>query len=462
MDVERVWQRLRPMLAGRKVILTGNVLAAMQPLIEAVRRLGAQRPYLLAFGVGTGELPLEDAADRLVIEHQASDLLAEIRGMEATLREPPEPIEAALESYDPERNAVVLVGPFPTVRTLCGRRVLDGRLPAWAALEDKTRADELWDAAGVSRAPAAVVPAGSAELVAAARELDHGAGTVWAGDARDGFNGGGEFVRWVRSAEDAASATAFFATRCDRVRVMPFLDGIPCSVHGFVLPDGVAALRPVEMVVLRKPGSARFRYAGSSTWWDPPVADREVMRAAVRATGAELDRRVGYRGGFSVDGVLTVDGFRPTELNPRFTGGLSTIARALPEFPLQIVQAALVSGHDPGVSAAELEHTLVTAADRHRATGIHALVAAVRPTATQSRAIVFRDDACRWACDGEPPDGDLVLGPASTGGLLRLVLDEQRTQAGDSVAGRAVAAFALADREWGTGIGPCAAAPNLR
>lgn len=266
MDVEQVWQRLRPMLAGRKVVLTGNVLAAMQPLVEAVRRLGAQRPYLLAFGVGTGELPPDDAGDRLVVEHQVSDLLAEIRAIEATLRDPPKPIEAALESYDPERNAVVLVGPFPTLRTLCGRRVLDGRLPAWAALEDKTRADELWDAAGVSRAPAAVVPAEVQALAAAALELDQGAGTVWSGDAREGFNGGGEFVRWVRTAQDAAAATAFFATRCDRVRVMPFLDGIPCSVHGFVLPDGVAALRPVEMVVLRQPGSARFRYAGSSTW----------------------------------------------------------------------------------------------------------------------------------------------------------------------------------------------------
>ena len=36
----------------------------------------------------------------------------------------------------------------------------------------------------------------------------------------------------------------FFLTRCDRVRVMPFLDGVPCSIHGLVLPDGTAAVPP--------------------------------------------------------------------------------------------------------------------------------------------------------------------------------------------------------------------------
>ena len=71
---------------------------------------------------------------------------------------------------------------------------------------------------------------------------------MWSGDARDGFNGGGNFVRWVRDDRDRAAATAFFRPRCDRVRVMPFLEGVPCSIHGFVLPDGTAALRPVEIV----------------------------------------------------------------------------------------------------------------------------------------------------------------------------------------------------------------------
>ena len=53
---------------------------------------------------------------------------------------------------------------------------------------------------------------------------------------------------------------------------MPFLEGIPCSIHGVVFPDGVATFRPVEMVTLRRPGSNRLHYAGAATFWDPPAA----------------------------------------------------------------------------------------------------------------------------------------------------------------------------------------------
>lgn len=74
-------------------------------------------------------------------------------------------------------------------------------------------------------------------------------------------------MRWVRTAEQAAEAATFFALRCDQVRVMPFLEGIPCSIHGIVLPDGVLAVRPCEMVVLRRPGEATFHYAQAATFW---------------------------------------------------------------------------------------------------------------------------------------------------------------------------------------------------
>ena len=122
-------------------------------------------------------------------------------------------------------------------------------------------------------------------LSAAAHDLDGGLGTVWSGDAREGFNGGGEYVRWVRDDWQARDASDFFAEHCDRVRVMPFLDGVPCSIHGVVFPDGVAALRPVEMLTLRTTDDNarhRFVYGGMSTHWDPPVADREAMRPARR------------------------------------------------------------------------------------------------------------------------------------------------------------------------------------
>ncbi|MGH8869984.1 MAG: hypothetical protein ACRDYU_18595 [Actinomycetes bacterium] len=344
----------------------------------------------------------------------------------------------------------------------------------WEALEDKATVDDLWDSLGITRAPSRVVPAERGAMAAAGAALDGGLGTVWSGDALEGFNGGGEYVRWVRSAASADEAAAFLAAHCARVRVMPFLDGVPCSVHGFAFPDGDVALRPVEMVTMRRPAGHpeehRFVYGGASTWWDPPPGDRDAMRDVARRVAAELRRRVVYRGGFSVDGVLTAEGFVPTEINPRFTGGLNTIGRAIEEVPLLLVQAALVSGYDPGLRADEFETLVLGAADAHRSGSGIVLSPHVSPGTTQSAPVRFEGDPgassggprCRWAGDAKPPDGMLELGPAAVGGLVRLALDPDRTTPGPPVAGRTVAALALADETWGTGVGPLVPAPSLR
>ena len=101
---------------------------------------------------------------------------------------------------------------------------------------------------------------------------------------------------------------------------MPFLDGVPCSIHGLVLPDGTAVFRPVEIAILRDAAGRQFVYGGLSTYWDPPPADREEMRDVARRVGEHLRAAYGYRGAFGIDGVLTADGFRPTELNTADVG----------------------------------------------------------------------------------------------------------------------------------------------
>src|SRR4029453_1313109 len=118
-----------------------------------------------------------------------------------------------------------------------GRAVYGGRPPEWAALENKTTVDEVWDGVAAPRAPSEVVHLRQ-NLSSVAQRLDTGDGTGWAGDNRDGTNGGGDYVRWVRDPADERTALDFFSAHCDRVRVMPFLEGVPCSIHGLVLPDG--------------------------------------------------------------------------------------------------------------------------------------------------------------------------------------------------------------------------------
>ena len=51
---------------------------------------------------------------------------------------------------------------------------------------------------------------------------------------------------------------------------MPVLEGIPCSIHGVVLPDQVLAFRPVELLCYRRVGRPHLLYAGAATTFDPP------------------------------------------------------------------------------------------------------------------------------------------------------------------------------------------------
>ena len=185
---------------------------------------------------------------------------------------------AALDDFDPDRGALVLLAAVGTSLRIGDRTAYGARPASWSALEDKTLGDALFDRAGVPRPPSRVVPVELAALHASAAEVDRGAGTVWSGDAKEGFNGGGHAVRWIRDGDDGSAAAAFFAEHCAQARVAPFVDGLSCSVHGFVTDDGVAVLRPVELVNLRRPIGDRLQYAGCATFWDPLDSDRGAMR----------------------------------------------------------------------------------------------------------------------------------------------------------------------------------------
>ena len=416
----RLVDRCAELVAGRMVIVVGGVAAAFTQLVRDVRGFGAREVLVVAQGTGTGDLPSTDEARLVVVEaarvtSATEDALASI----AFADHPPAEAVAAVDAFDPDGGAICLLGPFATTRRYCGRESLGGRPEEIAALEDKTLADGIWDAAGVRRAPAVVVPLDAAMLAIAHTGLDQGAGTVWSGDASAGMNGGGDRVRVVRTEDEAAAAVELFTGSTRHVRVMPFLEGVPCSIHGFVLPDGVAAFRPVEQVILRGPGSARFIYAGLSTWWDPPPTDRDEMRSAAARVGRLLGEQFGLRGGFAVDGVLTADGFLPTELNPRFSGGLGMLARGLPGLPLFLAQMAAASGLDLGVSAAELEALIVAAADSSRYGVAQTVSETIESTATETVAVTGGSDRMTAAGDGEPVIGTVELGPANWGSLVR-------------------------------------------
>lgn len=452
-------QTVQARIQGRPWIVAMDVLVPAARTAKQLLELGASRVLAIGGSRGTGALPDPDVVPQITLGVTGPDMMGSIRAAEAALAAVPPAVQVQIDAFDPAGEARVIGTLFSGGAPVGGRAMYGARPVAWQALEDKVIIDALWDAAGVARSPCAIVPPTLAALTAAAAPLDAGAGTVWAGDARAGFNGGGAYVRWVRDAEQAREAAQFFARECDTVRVMPFLDGLPCSIHGFVLPDRVVAVRPCEMVIFRIPGSAQFGYAGPATFWDPPAADRAAMQAVARRVGAHLRDTVDYRGAFTVDGVLTVDGFRPTELNPRFGGGMPAITRGLGA-PLYLLNLMIVEGEPLPFEGAAFEAAILASADGERAGWGHRMLR--RPITEQTALHIARDGDGWRIVDEDDADVRLDLGPGPMGGYVRASMLSDRTPVGPSVAPRIASALRFASDHWGLGLDEMRAAPDLR
>lgn len=392
-----------------------------------------------------------------------------IRANNALLATLPAEAVAAVDEFDPDRRAVVLGSFLLESETVAGRPALFHRRAAWLALEDKTVVDELWQRAGIGTVPFEVVSLYDAW--AAANRLDRGAGTVWSMDATGGWHGGATGVRWVTSTEEADEVLVEWRDHTSVVRVMPFIEGIPCSIHGIVCPDGVVALRPVEMVTLRR--GHRFQYSGCATFWDPPPDVREEMRLVARRVGAVLRREADFAGAFTVDGVVGADGFRPTELNPRAGAGLAILGRGMGAgYPLVLLCGLVAGGHDIGISALDWEAEVLTIADTVRSGGTWTFG---QPARTSVEQISLTYHGGRWvegsleAAEHRAADhraADARRRPVGTAdvnnAIARCIFDPATWPVGPSVAPAAAAFFAWADHRCGSDFGPLAPAPEIR
>jgi hypothetical protein len=400
-----------------------------------LRLAGVVDLLVVANAWGAGDRP---DASTIVVEMPAGlSTMEQIRAEARFLADPPPDVIDAIDTFDPSGEAVALGTFLNTCATLVGRPFVSYRRPEWVALEDKVVIDDFWDRAGIRRQPSTVVPLDDA--ADAARSIDRGDGTVWAADARDGFHGGASQTHWVADEPSRTDALERLRPVAERVRIMPFIDGTPCSIHGIVLPDGVAVARPVEMVTLRQ--GHRFVYAGCATYWDPPSGIRDQMRSVARTVGVRLAEELDFRGTFTVDGVSASDGFWPTELNPRFGAGMNTIARAS-GLPILLVNDLVVGGHDLGRRAPDVEAELLERADAHRGGGTW--MGGLTPTVQPGQR--------RF-------DGATVTVGDS---FVRCIHDPATTPTGPSTAARACEFWQFADAALGTAIGPLTPAPDLR
>ncbi|MEZ4437062.1 MAG: ATP-grasp domain-containing protein [bacterium] len=436
---------------GRRVILVLPVVAAGTAAAAELVALGAERVLVLGNEVGMGALidpahgewstygaPPPAGADTSEGLHHASRCL---RALDPKAR-------AAIDAFDPAGEALVLPAFVLDFDHLAGRPNYAARPAAWVALEDKLVVDALWDRLSVPRAPSRVVPVEAAALRAAHEVLDAGRGTVWAGDAREGFHGGATKTRWVQRDDELDATVAFFAARCDRVRVMPFLEGVPCSVHGVVFDDAVVAGRPCEMVVLRRPGQTSFRYAGAATYWDPPADDRDAMRSLAKRVGAALRQSVGFRGVFTLDGVMTGEGFLPTEINPRFGAALKIMFGADGP-PMSLLDMVIKSGAGLDYRPAALEAVLIEQADAVRRGGGWSIFD-FDVGDDGAVGLCWTGDGYRLAGEGEDAHATVVYGRTGGRSMVRFLPEAAHVEPGRSIAPRVVAGWACvaADRGW--------------
>ena len=262
---------------------------------------------------------------------------------------------------------------------------------------------------------------------------------------------GARLVRRVRTAAEADEAHATLSEGCARVRLAPFVEGIPCGVNALVFPDGVAVGPVLEMVVLRT--GSRLRYFGSAGFWQPPAEAAEAIRGATRRIGAALGAHLGYRGAFTVDGVLAADGFWPTEINARPGEGLS-ILDGLDTALAPTLLSRMLKGDAPiGMFAAEYEAELLAVSER-RAAGYGRLVVERSWQGDRRWGVVWTGEAYALAVDGEAPDAEIWAHAMQPRGFLRIVPDPDRTPRGPSVAPRVVAGLAVASQLLDLDLGP--------
>jgi hypothetical protein len=459
---------LEQVYGGRPWLLGGDTLVGLGPMASWLKGLGATKALCVAGSRGTGNPPdPEFAPDPILLGVTGRDLVEVIRHALDALADVPDEVQARVDAFDPDGTCRAIAPFYGDGRAVAGRRVFGARRASWRALEDKTRIDALWDDLGVPRANSRIVPPKEASLLAAMAEMEQGGGTAWVADDRDGVHGGGAFLRLVRTRAQAKEAVKFFAGVCDAVRVMPWLEGIPCSIHGIVFRDDVVALRPCEMLMLQRPGTMRLHYAGAATFWDPQDEDREEMRALARRVGAALRERYGYRGVFTIDGIMTTEGFRPTELNPRFGGAIGQLGARIPELPLLLLHYAVIEHDELDWRPRELERLVLEMGDRYRGATAVALVDKTFESSL-SRGLVFDDDGtARFLTAeeqdaGRPPAATAACGPGPTGGFVRVLFVPDHTPVGPALGPRAAAALSLLDDAWSLGIGPLAAATDVK
>lgn len=327
-----------PAWSGDFIVLSERLDGAAGSLVHEVELCGGKVLGIVTANGGCDRT--STALPRYQVAGQSSVSRAEFAEF---LSEPSSSLLSWLDEVDGGRHTTLISTNFLECTSIAGRPVVGARPAAWSAYEDKTRVDDLFRRLGIAVPPAVVVSSRAEQLLVALRTVSGPLGAVVALDSSTDFRGDSFGLSWVRADAGLAELDRLItwaSAHAERVRVAQFLDGVPCSVLGMVAPGGVAVFDPIEIVTLRDVERHRLLFSGSSNFWRPPFGSAEDVRAAARRVGEALGSDASYSGFFSVDGLLTSDGFIATEINPRFASGLG-LRVAAPTFPVYLFSRSL-------------------------------------------------------------------------------------------------------------------------
>lgn len=407
--VNRCRDAMERVVQGRRWIAATPVLVGAENMASSLIKLGAEE--VLAVGVtegvrsaGSSEVePPKNLQTHCLELSFDGDMMDGIRGAERALSQLDRESLTRVKEFDPLGNARVMRSIFCTDYAFAGRPVFGARDAKWQALEDKTIIDAFWDDAGVRRVSSINAPLNFDAIHHAYTELNRGSGVVIAGDSEAGFHGGAARTRWANTSDQLLEIIADLSQECSAARVMPYLDGVSCSMHGWVFPNGeVISLKPCEMLISRSQRDTHFDYHGAAIHWRPSEEIHQQMSDAVIRAGELLTSRYQYRGVFTIDGIATAEGFYPTELNPRFGGALGRMSAALPDLPILVMHCATIEGYSLGVTPSELRELIISAADERSV--VRGMIELDEPC-TQPQSAYFkqtRDHA--WVRCGEHED----------------------------------------------------------
>ncbi|WP_230415992.1 hypothetical protein [Micromonospora tarapacensis] len=429
----------RPVLPVNQLLPDGKLIVVCGRADDAAawqELLGSARCLAIALDDAPPEArprTLRGASDHLAWQHHA------VGGLDGSGW-----LAGPADAFDPDYTATRVL-PDPLDPPNAGvRRRYGTRPPAWRLFEYKTVVDTLWDAAGVPRAPS-VVGDGTADLAMLGAIVDQGSGVVCSCQPREAVpSAGGDGIWWWRDGSPPTTIpTADSGTW--RVRLMPFFEGVPVRLHGLALAAKVVPFPPMELVTLPRPEQGTFLCAGAV----PLLGAAADLVTQTERIGVGLRERLGYRGGFSVDGVLTPTGFQPTDLNARLTSAMEATPSDR-RILLHAVNLLAREGNEPDTSAVE------DLAEDVFAIGttctIFGAATHVDEEASRKTSVRWDDERLAPAASNDA-DGSLVITPSPRGWLLTATLTTARLPGGGRVGPWAPEVFRLSDEILGTNFG---------